>query len=79
MVRLRERSGNLIDARWLVRVLASSRNWHECRDCGGRMFVKARSGRCPVCFTQAHQRRREIEEIVAEETGVAIEDWTRSP
>ena len=78
MLRLNEKQGNTIQAAWLVRVLASSRSWYECRDCGGRMFVKARSGRCPVCFTHAHQRRREIEEIVAEESGVSIEDWTRS-
>jgi DNA-directed RNA polymerase subunit RPC12/RpoP len=74
MVRLNERPGNTIHAAWLVRVLADSRSRYECSDCGGRMFVKARSGRCPVCFTRAQQRRREIEEIVAAEAGAVLED-----
>jgi hypothetical protein len=38
------------------------------------MFVKACSGRCPVCFTRAQQRRREIEEVVAAAAGVICED-----
>ena len=79
MLRLSDKPQNTIHAAWLVRVLASSRSWHECSDCGGRMFVKAPSGRCPVCFTKARERRREIEEIVAEETGAALQDWNRAP
>ena len=71
-MRLNERPRNTIHAAWLVRVLASSRRRYECRDCGGRMFVKARSGRCPVCFTGAQQRHSEIEEIVAEAAGVVF-------
>ncbi len=74
MVRLSKSPGITIQAAWLVRVLASSRSRYECRDCGGRMFVKARSGRCPVCFTRAQQRRREIEEVVAAAAGVICED-----
>ncbi|MBW2269485.1 MAG: hypothetical protein JRH16_12995 [Deltaproteobacteria bacterium] len=67
---------NLIQGAWLVRVLAGSRSRHECRDCGGRMFVKVGSGRCPMCFTQAQRRCLEIDEIVAEESSSAFEDWT---
>ena len=74
MLLLKERPGITIDPAWLVRVLASSCSRYECRDCGGRMFVKSRTGLCPVCFTREQQRRREIEEIVAEEVGVVIED-----
>ena len=74
MVRLSKSPGITIQAAWLVRVLASSRSRYECRDCGGRMFVKACSGRCPVCFTRALQRCDEIEEVVAEAAGVILED-----
>ena len=73
-MRLNKRPGITIHAAWLVRVLASSRSRYKCRDCGGRMFVKARSGRCPVCFTRAQQRLREIDEVVAESAGVIFED-----
>ena len=72
------KKGNLINAVWLIRVLATSRRWHECEDCGGRMFVKARSGRCPVCFTRARRRSDEIAEIVAEGSLSALEDWTNA-
>ena len=68
-------NANMIHGGWLVRVLASSRRFHECEDCGARMFVKARSGRCPVCFTHAQQRRREIDSIVTEQAGAALQDW----
>ena len=78
MVRLNDKAENTIHAGWLVRVLASSRSWYECSDCGGRMFVKAASGRCPVCFTQAQERRAEIDQIVAEEAGVALMDWVQT-
>lgn len=77
-MRLDERKGNLIHGGWLVRVLASSQQFHECDDCGGRMFVKARSGRCPVCFTHAQERVVEIDSIVAEEAGTALQDWLPS-
>ena len=76
MVRLKQRPRNTIHSGWLVRVLASSRRWYECSDCGGRMFVKTPSGRCPVCFSHAQSRCVEIAEIVAEESGAAVEDWS---
>lgn len=75
MVRLNDRPGITIHSGWLVRVLASSRSWYECSDCGGRMFVKANSGRCPVCFTQAQRRRQEIDQVVADEAEAALFDW----
>lgn len=77
-MRLDERKGNLIHGGWLVRVLASSQSFHECEDCGGRMFVKARSGRCPVCFTNAQHRHVEIDSIVSDEAAIALQDWLPS-
>lgn len=42
------------------------------------MFVKARSGRCPVCFTHAQHRHLEIDAIATEEAGAAVRDWLPS-
>jgi hypothetical protein len=79
MVRLNEKPRNTIHSGCLVRVLASSRHWYECSDCGGRMFVKMPSGRCPVCFSNAQSRRIQITEIVDDESRAAIEDWSMAP
>ena len=66
--------GTMIHAGWLVRVLARSGNWHTCLDCGARMFVRASSGRCPVCFTQQQQRRDEVEAIVSGESDLELDE-----
>ena len=74
-MRLRTRKRMVIDSAWLVRALASGRRWHHCAECGARMFVKARSGLCPVCFTRRRDRRKRIERIVQRQAGAALEDW----
>lgn len=79
VVRVSGRQGMTIQGSWLVRVLASSRRWHECEDCGARMFVKAASGCCPLCFTERQHRLLEIGDIVAEEAGSALQDWVPTP
>ena len=58
------RDAPMIDGAWLIRALASSRRKLHCAECGSRMFVKARSGRCSVCFTHAQHRHLEIDAIV---------------
>ncbi len=58
--------GSVINNAWLVRVLANSRNAHDCGSCGARMFVKGASGLCPVCFTADRQRQQSIESLVEE-------------
>ena len=75
-MRLRTRKRMVIDSAWLVRALASGRRWHHCAECGSRMFVKAPSGLCPVCYTRHRVRREEIERIVQEHSSAALEDWT---
>ncbi|MBW1684526.1 MAG: hypothetical protein JRS35_05615 [Deltaproteobacteria bacterium] len=75
-MRLRTRKRMVIDSAWLVRALASGRRWQHCAECGGRMFVKAPSGLCPVCFTRRRDRRQEIERVVQKQAGAALEDWT---
>lgn len=74
-MRLRPRKRMVIDSAWLVRALASGRRWHHCAECGGRMFVKARSGLCPLCLTRRRDRREQIERIVQRQAGAALEDW----
>jgi len=74
-MRLRNRKRMVIDSAWLVRALASGRRWQHCAECGGRMFVKAPSGLCPVCFTHRRDRCREIEQIVQQQASAALEDW----
>jgi len=39
------------------------------------MFVKVPSGLCPVCFTRRRDRRQEIERMVEQQAGAALEDW----
>jgi hypothetical protein len=65
----------VIDSAWLVRALATGRRWQHCAECGGRMFVRAPSGLCPVCFTRRRDRRQEIEQIVQQQASAAFEDW----
>ena len=65
--------GNVIHNAWLVRVLANSRDAHQCARCGARMFVKGESGLCPVCFTEARQRKQRIESLVEEARGAVPE------
>lgn len=74
-MRLRYRKQMVIDSTWLVRALASGGDWHHCAQCGSRMFVKARSGLCPACFTRRRARHEEIERIVQRQAGAAFEDW----
>jgi len=40
------------------------------------MFVKARSGLCPVCFTRRRDRREQVERIVQKQASAALADWT---
>ena len=75
LVRVNGRQGSTIQGSWLVRVLASSRRWHKCEDCGARMFVNPASGCCPPCYTERQQRLDEIGDIVSEEAGAAVQDW----
>ena len=74
-MRLRPRKQMVIDSAWLVRALASGRRWHHCAECGSRMFVKARSGLCPLCFTRRRDRREQIERIVQQQASAALADW----
>jgi hypothetical protein len=74
-MRLKSRKRMVIHSAWLVRALASGRRWHHCAECGSRMFVKARSGLCPLCFTRRRQRREEIDRIVQKEASAALVDW----
>jgi hypothetical protein len=71
-----ERRGSLIDNAWLVRVLANSPHAHDCSECGARMFVRAESGLCPVCFTDRRLREEQIETVVDSEAGRAVQDWS---
>lgn len=68
------RSSN-INGAWLVRALASTRKVHACQECGARMFVKAASGLCPVCFTRRRLQEERVHEIAAEEVGSVPPDW----
>ncbi len=70
--------GNVIHNAWLVRVLANSRDAHQCARCGARMFVKGESGLCPVCFTEARQRKQRIESLV-EDARSAVADASGGP
>ena len=77
-MRLRPRKRVTINSTWLVRALASLRGWHHCAECGSRMFVKAPSGLCPVCFTRRSDRRQEIARIVDRQADAAVKDWLTS-
>lgn len=68
------RSSN-IDSAWLVRALAGSPRVHACDECGSRMFVKAPSGLCPLCFTSRLRRDEDAHEIAAHEATAALSDW----
>jgi hypothetical protein len=74
-MRLGLRRHSVIHSAWLVRVLAGSRRVHRCSDCEGRMFVRAPSGLCPVCYTRRRQRDERLAEIVHNETSAALHDW----
>ncbi len=64
-MRLRTWNKHTIRSAFLLRVLASSRDWVHCRSCGARMFVKPESGLCPICFTEVRQREARVTELVA--------------
>jgi rubrerythrin len=68
------RSSNIHGA-WLVRVLAASRKAHACQECGARMFVKAPSGLCPVCFTRRRLEDERVHEIASEQVDSTLGDW----
>ena len=48
-MRFRSKRRQVINSSWLVRVLARSRDYIPCGDCGARMFAGSGSGLCPVC------------------------------
>lgn len=77
-MRLRRGKRMVIHSAWLVRALASGRRWHHCGECGSRMFVKAPSGLCPICYTRRRVRREEVERIVRQQAGAALADWQAS-
>lgn len=54
-----------IQSAWLVRALARNGPTHHCDGCGGRMFVKAESGLCPLCYTRRSEHSRRVEEAAA--------------
>ncbi len=64
-MRLRTWNKHTIRSAFLLRVLASSRDWNHCRSCGARMFVKPASGLCPMCFTEGRQREARVTESVS--------------
>jgi hypothetical protein len=78
-MQLRRREPIMIQSAWLVRVLASSRRWHHCRDCGGRIFVRAASGRCAICSGRRRCRDEQIDRIVQHQAAAALEEWTDAP
>lgn len=71
------RSTNISGA-WLVRILANSSQVHACDGCNARMFVKAPSGLCPVCFTQRRLDEERVHDIAASGASDAAEDWRYS-
>lgn len=75
-MRVAAKPGSLIDNAWLVRVLASSPHTHGCSECDARMFVRAASGLCPVCFTEKRLREEHIETVVDSEARRAAQDWS---
>jgi len=72
------RKSSDIQSSWLIRVLASSPDSHRCENCGARMFVKAASGMCPVCFTRQRNLENDIEDVVQGESLAAVQDWSPS-
>jgi rubrerythrin len=72
---MRSRRSSNIDGAWLVRVLASSRKVHACQECGARMFVKAPSGLCPVCFTRQRLEEERVHQIASQQADAALGDW----
>ena len=71
------RSTNISGA-WLVRILANSRHVHACDHCSARMFVKAPSGLCPVCFTRRRREEERVHALAAHGASDAVEDWRYS-
>jgi len=72
-----QRSTNISGA-WLVRALASSGRVHSCGHCGARMFVKAPSGLCPVCFTRQSLEAERVHSLAASSAKDAADDWSHS-
>ena len=64
-----------INGAWLVRALANSRRVHACDHCGGRMFVKAPSGLCPICFTRRRHDEERVHALAAHGIDDAVDDW----
>ena len=64
----------MIEGAWLVRVLAGSANVHHCSGCGSRMFVKAPSGLCPLCFTRRSLREEHVHELASHGACLALKD-----